>query len=304
MPLSPQSQAIVDAIRAAAPPPQVLGPAGARQASDDRRAGQVRVVEDVAVVRNTTAAGVPVRLYRPAGPTPMPAVVFAHGGGWVLCDLDSHDPMCRILANRTGAAVVSVGYRRAPEDRFPAALDDVSAVLHWVAASAGQLGVDPARLAVAGDSAGGNLAAAAALRARAGGGPALAAQLLLYPVLDAAMDTGSYRDCDGCGVDSASMAWYWDQYAPDPAARADPLAAPARAERLDGLPPAVIAVAEYDPLRDEALAYAARLRASGVPTFVRTYPDSFHGFMSLPSPMHPVVDEAFDEVTAELRRLL
>ncbi|HTF11254.1 MAG TPA: alpha/beta hydrolase, partial [Asanoa sp.] len=299
--LTPEARAIVESIRSVAPPPEEIGPAAARKASDDRRAAQVREIEPVAEVEDLLVGDVPVRIYRPATGTVLPGTVFAHGGGWVLCDLDSHDPLCRAIANRAQTVVVSVGYRRAPESRFPAAIDDVYAVLCWVAEHATDLGIDPARLAVAGDSAGGNLAAAAALRARDTGGPALAAQLLLYPVLDARMDTDSYhRFGYGFGLEATSMAWYWAQYVPDAADRSDPLAAPARAGHLDGLPPAIVAAAECDPLCDEATGYADRLADAGVATWVRTYPSGFHGFLSLPPGLLPVADEALAEVTARL----
>ncbi|GIF52034.1 acetyl esterase [Asanoa ferruginea] len=299
--LTPEARAIVDAIRSAAPPPEQIGPAAARKASDDRRAAQVRELEPIAKVEDLLVGDVPVRIYRPATGTVLSGTVFAHGGGWVLCDLDSHDPLCRSIANRARTVVVSVDYRRAPEARFPAAIDDVYAVLCWVAEHAADLGIDPARLAVAGDSAGGNLAAAAAIRARDTGGPALAAQLLLYPVLDGRMDTDSYRRFGhGFGLEATSMAWYWDQYVPDQADRSDPLAAPARADRLDGLPPAIIAAAECDPLCDEATAYAERLGNA----WVRTYPSGFHGFLSLPPGLLPVADEALAEVTSRLGQAL
>ncbi|HEV7709264.1 MAG TPA: alpha/beta hydrolase [Asanoa sp.] len=299
--LNPEARAIVESIRSASPLPYEVGAEAARKASDDRRAAQVREIEPIAAVEDVLVGDVPVRIYRPATGAVLPGTVFAHGGGWVICDLDSHDPLCRAIANRARTVVVAVDYRRAPESRFPAALDDVYAVLCWVAEHATDLGIDPARLAVAGDSAGGNLAAAAALRARDAGGPALAAQLLLYPVLDAGMDTDSYhRFGHGFGLEATSMAWYWDQYVPDKADRSDPLAAPARADRLDGLPPAIIATAECDPLCDEGTAYAARLSDA----WVRTYPSAFHGFLSLPPGLLAVADEALAEVTARLGQAL
>jgi acetyl esterase len=309
MPLTPQGRIIVDAIRAAARPPEEIGPAAARAASDARRASQVRATERVHRVEDRAVPGpagpVPIRVYRPSDTSPLPVVVFAHGGGWVLCDLESHDPMCRTIANGANAVVVAVDYRRAPESRFPAALDDVRAVLSWVAENASGLGVDVSRIAVAGDSAGGNLAAAVALGARARGGPALAAQLLLYPVIDARMDTESYRRFGhGFGLEATSMAWYWEQYSPGESRRGNPLASPGHAESLAGLPPAIIAAAECDPLRDEATAYAARLAAAGVPTWSRTYEGCFHGFLSLPPGTLAVADEALGEVVGRLRSAL
>jgi acetyl esterase len=226
---------------------------------------------------------VPLRIYRPLsadGRRPLAAVVYLHGGGWVTCDLDTHDRLCRTLANRSGAAVIAVDYRRAPEHPFPAAVDDGLAALDWTRAHAADLGVDLARLAVAGDSAGGNLAAVIARRDRDGGGaPPLALQVLLLPVTDAAMDTPSYTEnADGFYLTHAAMRWYWDHYL----GGADPLhpdASPLRASDLRGLPPALVVTAEYDPLRDEGEAYAERLRTAGVRVRFRRYEGMVHGFI-------------------------
>jgi acetyl esterase len=215
----------------------------------------------------------------------------------VICDLDSHDPLCRVLAATVGAVVVAVDYRRAPESPYPAALDDLEAAVTWVAANATDLRVDAARLAVAGDSAGGNLAAAMALRARDAGGPAVAAQLLMYPVLDREF-------AEDFGLTRAGMAWYWDQYVADPALRTEPGASPSYAESLAGLPPAIVAVAECDPLRDEGVAFAERIEREGGQAWLRVYPSGFHGFLSLPSGALPVADEAMAEITGRLRDLL
>ncbi|MFG2499494.1 alpha/beta hydrolase [Streptomyces sp. NPDC048441] len=232
----------------------------------------------------------PVRIYDPGpgpgpgpdpdpGPSDRPLIVFFHGGGWVLCDLDTHDGLCRELAARTGAVVVSADYRRAPEHPFPAADDDAYAVTEWAADHARELGCDPARLVVAGDSSGGNLAAATALRARdTGGGPPIAAQLLMYPVLDHRLEGESASSyATGHFHTTAHMRWYWNQYlGPD----GDPVAAsPGLAPDLSGLPPALLILADCDPLRDEGLAYARRLAQVGVPAEVRLFPGVFHGFL-------------------------
>ncbi|WP_119730367.1 alpha/beta hydrolase [Thermomonospora amylolytica] len=226
---------------------------------------------------------VPVRLYRPrprsAGP--LPALVYLHGGGFVLGDIDDVDGLCRELSARVGCAVVNVGYRLAPEHPFPAAVEDAWAALADVAARPGRYGADPARLAVAGESAGGNLAAVTAQRAR-DEGLALVHQLLVYPVTDTAMDTPSWAEHgSGLGLDAAMMAAYLDLYrcGADPA---DPRLAPLRAADLSGLAPATVITAEYDILRDEGEAYARRLAEAGVPVELRRYPGMIHSFFLLP----------------------
>ena len=206
------------------------------------------------------------RLYRPAGEGPHPMVVYFHGGGWVLGSADSDDPLCRDLCVRSGAVVVSVDYRHAPEARFPAAADDASAAVQWVAANAIELGGIPGQLAVAGWSAGGNVAAVACQRARAAGGPELVGQVLLMPVTDCDLTRASYEENgEGHLLTTSLMRWFWDHYA-DPADREDPSASPLRAEDLSGLPPALVVTGELDPLRDEGAAYAEALAAAGVPT--------------------------------------
>ncbi len=205
------------------------------------------------------------RLYRPSSPGPHPVVVYFHGGGWVLGNATSDDPLCRDLCSRSGAIIVSVDYRHAPEARFPAAADDAIAATAWVADHAAELGGVPGKLAVAGWSAGGNLAAIVAQQAHAAGAPAIAGQLLLTPVTDCDTDTVSYHEnADGYMLTAALMHWFWDHYA-DPADRTDPKASPMRTPDLSGLPPAVIVTCEFDPLRDEGVAYAQALQAAGVP---------------------------------------
>ncbi len=227
-------------------------------------------------------AAIRVRIYWPADTLEelLPIVVFAHGGGFVFCDLDTHDDLCRRMSNGVRALVVSVDYRLAPEQPWPAAPEDVYAAAVWASENAIELGGDPERLAVAGDSAGGNLAAVTTVLARDRGGPKLAAQLLLYPVLAADFDTASYREfATGFYNTRDAMQWYWNQYLPDPNHREHPSASPLRAE-MSGLPPAVVVVAANDPLATECGLYVNALAANGVSVVHRTYA-AVHGFMSI-----------------------
>ncbi|MBN1532007.1 MAG: alpha/beta hydrolase, partial [Spirochaetes bacterium] len=209
---------------------------------------------------------IPVRIYLPRRGTPLPVVVYYHGGGWFMGNIDTHDGICRLLAQRSEAAVVSVGYRLAPEYTFPAAAEDAYAGLLWAQAHAATFGGDGSRMAVMGDSAGGNLAAAVALMARDRKGPTLSYQVLVYPVTDAAStDTGSYRAfASGYYLTKKYMEKFIALYLPDPKDRRDPRVSPLMAEDLSGLPPATVFTAEFDILRDEGEAYAGRLEAAGV----------------------------------------
>jgi acetyl esterase len=225
--------------------------------------------------------------------------VYFHGGGWVIGSVNTCDPLCRALAVASGCALVSVGYRLAPEHWFPAAADDAYDAVSWAASPGGPDGPGgPGRgrpLVVAGDSAGGNLATVAALRARDAGGPAIALQMLVYPVTDHDLDRPSYREYDGDEfiLNRREMVWFWDRYAPDPAARANPYASPLRAPSLADLPPAYIVTAEHDPLRDEGFAYADRLRAERVPVEHRHFGSEMHAFFT----MVGVLDDADKAVT-------
>ena len=309
MPLDPQVQALLDAMAAAGGPPlHELSPPDAR-AAYEALAGARATTDTVAAVEDrsvpTPDGDVALRLYRPhgAGDGLAPVVVFFHGGGWVIGSIDSHDALCTTLAARSGAVVASVGYRLSPEAPFPAPLDDCLAATRWVADHAEELGVDPTRLAVAGDSAGGNLAAAVALRARDEGGPAIAFQLLLYPVTDHSFSQGSYTEnASGYFLTAEAMRWFSGHYLgstpPD-----HPLAAPLHAPDVSGLPPALVVTAEYDPLRDEGEAYGARLAAAGVATDVRRHDGMVHGFVSL----FGVLDggaEGLEQCVAALRAAL
>jgi acetyl esterase len=231
-------------------------------------------------------------------------LVYFHGGGWVIGNPDTHDNLCKALANRSSARVVSVDYRLAPEHRFPAAPEDCYAATCWVAERGAEIGVDGARLAVAGDSAGGNLATVVALMARDRGGPRLRHQVLIYPVTDCDFDTPSYRDnAEGYLLTRDAMRWFWDHYLPDPDLRTNPYAAPLRAEKLAGLPPATVLTAEYDPLRDEGEAYAARLREAGVPVEATRHHGQIHGFVQLLD-VFDAARRAVDELGLALRRAL
>lgn len=245
---------------------------------------------------------VDVRIYRPEASGPLPVLVYAHGGGFVFCDLDSHDGLCRNLANLIPAVIVSVAYRLAPEHRWPTAADDVYAVTRWVSEHAGDLGAEAQRVAIGGDSAGGNLAAVVAMMARDRGGPSIAAQMLLYPVIAADFDTDSYRRF-GAGYYNPreALQWYWDQYVPEQCDRSHPYASPL-CGRLEGLPPAVMVVAGCDPLKDEGLAYADALRDAGATVQQLFFAGGIHGFMTMP--MFDIAHAARRQASRALGELL
>lgn len=229
------------------------------------------------------AGQVALKVYRPRGSTgPLPVVLFTHGAGWVFGDAHTHDRLVRELTVGAGVATVFTEYRRAPEARYPSQIEEVYAALEWVAASGAEHELDATRIAVAGDSVGGNMSAAVTLMAKQRGGPALAAQLLYYPVTDAAFDTGSYHQfAEHYWLRRDAMQWFWDQYTTDPAQRAEITASPLRAttEDLAGLPPALVVTGEADVLRDEGEAYAAKLRAAGVPVTAVRYQGAVHDFV-------------------------
>ena len=228
------------------------------------------------------AGALRVRVYRPLSTEILPVVIWFHGGGWVVGTLDSHDPVCRALANRTPCVVVSVDYRLAPEAPFPAALEDSWAATQWVADEALKLGADASRIVVAGDSAGGNLADAVALRAR-DSGLELALQVLVYPVTDAELESESYqRLATGLNLTRAKMEWYWGQYLAG-ADGLNPEASPLRAPDLAGVAPAIVQTTEHDPLLSEGEAYARRLEEAGVPVTLTRYDAVIHGFIRMPA---------------------
>ena len=240
--------------------------------------------EDVASVSHRFITGptadLPVRIYTPQGQGPFPALVYFHGSAWCVANIALADVPHRALANRTGCVVVAVNYQKAPEHPFPTPLDDAYASTVWVVENAAALNIDPSRVGVGGDSAGGNLAAAVCLRARDESGPTLRFQLLVYPAVDARADFGSIAEnSEGYLLTSATMRWAWDQYLPNQQDRDNPYACPLRADSLAGLPAAIVLTAEFDPLRDEGEAYADRLAAAGVPTTLRRYDGMIHGFL-------------------------
>lgn len=305
MKLDPQIAALIESLDSGFPPVHTMSGADAR-ATIRSRFVAADEPEAVGSVDDVTIPGgdgpVTVRVYRPASAKPLPVVVYAHGGGFVFCDLDSHDGICRSLANLVPAVVVSVAYRLAPENRWPAAAEDVYAATRWAAEHAAEMGGDPSRLSVGGDSAGGNLAAVTAVMARDRGGPVLAAQLLLYPMITADFDTESYR-LYGRGFYNPrpALQWYWDQYVPSPGDRTHPYASPLHA-RLDEIPPAVVVLAGHDPLRDEGIAYVGALEAAGVPTVRCTFEGGIHGFMTMP--ILDIAHQARRQAARELAKLL
>jgi acetyl esterase len=306
MPLDPQAKQIIDATAALGlPPMEEMTPTQARDGMLARTAA-LGPVEDVQRIDDhrvpVAGAEITVRCYTPAGPGPFPALVFFHGGGWVIGDIETHDGICRSLANAGHCVVANVDYRRAPEHKYPVAVEDAFAATSWIARQGARLGVDARRLAVGGDSAGGNLAAAVSLMSRDRGGPELALQILVYPVTHHSDDTASYQEnAEGYLLTRSAMRWFWDQYLRRPEDGAEPYASPILAKSLVGLPPALVITAEYDPLRDEGEAYAARLGEAGVPVMLTRYPGMIHGFFR----MINMVDKARaarDEAAAALRK--
>jgi len=284
MPLDPQAQTLID--QAALQP----GPAIADQTPELARAQMLASTPllgpppDVATLEDHFIPGpagpLRVRVTAPAGPGPFPVLVYYHGGGWVVGSIETHDLICRSLTNAADCVVVSVDYRLAPEHPYPAAVDDAYAAVVWVAEHARELNADPSRLAVGGDSAGGNLAAAVALKARDQGAPHVALQVLIYPIMDCDFNSPSYlKNAEGYMLTRDSMIWFWNHYVSDLARRTEPYASPLRATDLSNLAPALVQTAEYDPLRDEGEAYAARLAEAGVPVTFTRYDGMIHGFV-------------------------
>lgn len=287
MPLHPQVRAMRER-RAASRTPQLY-----TLSVEQARAADLASIQEsggdpepVAEVTDREIAGpggpLPIRVYRPVVGVELPVLVYFFGGGWTLGTIDTSDAVCRSLANAAGCLVVAAGYRLAPEHRFPAAVHDCHAAVRWVAEHAAELGADADRIAVGGDSAGGNLAAAVTLLARDEGGPALTGQLLVYPNTDYRSPTASMREgTDPYLFNATSVAWYWENYLASPEDGMHPLASPLRAESLAGLPPALVITAEYDPLRDQAEEYARRLGRDGAHVVLTRYDGMIHGFFCM-----------------------
>jgi acetyl esterase len=306
MPLDPVAQQFLDQLAAGGLPPlESMSPAEARVATDGMICAFAEQTELAAVEDRRVpgpAGEIPVRVYTPEGRVPLPILVYFHGGGFVIGSLHSHDPICRALAARVPAVVVAVDYRLAPEHPFPAAAEDAYAATSWVATHAREIGGDPGRIAVAGDSAGGNLSAVVSLLARERGGPSLAHQLLIYPVTDFSFETRSHIDNgEGYFLTRSLMEWFLGHYFSGPTPRSDPRFAVLRAPDLRGLPPATVVTAEFDPLRDEGESYAARLRAAGVPAELTRVDGMFHGFFGMPA-LFPQAATAIDAAAVVLRK--
>ncbi|MBM3489168.1 MAG: alpha/beta hydrolase [Alphaproteobacteria bacterium] len=290
MPLDPQVQVVLDLVKKANYPQfYELSPAEARALFDrtapvlDVKPEPIHGRADRPIPR--PAGSLTVRVFTPFLPdpaAPLPLLLFLHGGGWVIGSLDCYDAMCRVLAKRADCIVVSVDYRLAPEARFPAAPADCLAAYEWLLANAGSLGGDPGRIAIAGDSAGGNLAAVTAQAVARKGGPQPVLQVLIYPVTAGMLDAPSHLACaEGYLLTRRTMQWFYDHYAPAPADRRDPRLAPLLARELTGLPPSLVIVAEFDPLHDEGVAYAEALKAAGNRVILSDYAGMVHGFFSL-----------------------
>jgi len=306
--LDPQAKAVIDMlIKSGRPAFDQLSPKDARQLFRETRPASTPPAPEIGAVRDLMADGIPVRAYRPKGvpaATALPVLVYYHGGGWVIGDLETHDVLCRQLAASAGIAVVAVDYRLAPEHKFPAAVDDAWAATRWVVGHAAELGVDGSRLAVGGDSAGGNLAAVVALMARDAGAPPIRLQMLNYPVTDLAAESPSYAEfADGFMLTRASMRWFADHYLPRKEDALDWRVSPLRARSLAGVAPALVVTAGFDPLRDEGDAYARRLREAGVRVDHICYGGMVHGFL----PMGRLIDagnRGVEQIAAALREAL
>jgi acetyl esterase len=284
MPLDPQAKALIDMMKSA-PSFSELTPTAARKQMNDMRALRNAAPVAVANVEDRKIPGpagsIPVRVYTPAGKGPFPVLVFYHGGGFVIGDLESHDGLCRALTNGAGCVTVAVDYRLAPEAKFPAAVEDCYAATRWVSENAAQLNADANRLAVGGDSAGGNLSAVISIMARDAKSPKIMFQLLIYPATDITCSAPSHRTNTEYVLTPGDIRWFMGHYLRNDADIRNPQASPSFAASFNGLPPALIITAEFDPLRDEAEDYGQKLRAAGVAVQVSRYEGMVHGFVSM-----------------------
>ncbi|HVP84699.1 MAG TPA: alpha/beta hydrolase [Rhizomicrobium sp.] len=311
MPLDPLVQAFLDQLNAQPSPPMwQLTPDQAREMF----VAMMNLVgpKDVPIGKTENisipgpAGDIPARIYSPvaAGSDAQPTLVFFHGGGWVIGDLETHDGLCRMFANEGGLKVIAVDYRRAPENPFPAAIEDAFAAVSWIEANAAKLGVDPNSIAVGGDSAGGGLSASLAQMAKTEGAPHIGFQLLMFPVTHVGGDTPSLHDfAKGYFLETETLEWFYKCYAPNADDRNDPRASPLLAEDVSGLPDAYVMLAGYDPLHDEGLRYAEKLRGAGAAVTVADYPDLVHDFIYMQAVLpqaHAAVSAAAKAVAAAL----
>jgi acetyl esterase len=312
MKIDPGAQKVIELIKAAGRPPyEAVGHVEARRLYLEARRVLQPDPAPIGEVRDLTAprpAGpIAVRLYRARAAKDgeaQPALIYFHGGGWVIGSLDSHDGVCRGLANGADCTVLSVDYRLAPEHKFPAAIDDAIAATDWIVGNAASLRIDPDRIAVGGDSAGGNLTAVVALNARDRGTPKLHFQLLIYPACDMAMTHPSIAErADQLPLTRATLKWFIDLYLRGAADASDWRASPLKAKSLANLPPAYVLTAGCDPLRDEGEAYAAALKAAGVPVEARRFDGQIHGFMTM-GRFIPDAEKAMAEMSAALKHAL
>jgi acetyl esterase len=309
MAVHPETQAFLDDIAAAGGKPwNQMTPAEARETWYLVCGLFAGAPEPITSLEDQVIPGpggeIDLRSYTPAGSGPFAAVVYLHGG-WVVGTTDTYQASSRALANATGAKVFFPTYRMAPEFKYPAAVEDCYAAVKWIAENAATLNVDPNKIVVAGDSAGGNLSAAVALMARDRGRPAIAYQVLLYPVTDHSFDTGSYKEFGtGFLLEGADMPWFWNHYLPDARAGKEAYASPLRADNLSGLPPALVITAECDVLRDEGEAYAAKMQAAGVPVTLSRYDGAIHGFMHPLEGKLPFAKDGLAEIAAILKKAL
>jgi acetyl esterase len=286
--LHPDAAAVLAKVRAAGVPQwHTLDPMTGRDVYRKRAAMFEGVKPDCGDVEDVTIPGpagdLALRVYCPPGPS-RPIFIYLHGGGWTLGDLDSHDTVCRRISIAADCQVVSVDYRLGPEDPYPAPMDDAVAAIRWIAEHGAELGGDPTRLALGGDSAGANMTAGAVLRLRDEGGPRVALQALIYGAFQPQFEMLSFHEnAEGYFLTTKDVQWFWDNYlGPDPAARTDPYACPGTAVDLSDLPPAVVITGDFDPLRDDGDIYAIRLREAGVPVVAKRFPGMIHGFVALP----------------------